>query len=132
MELKLSYGLEHGTDRGGEDVWLQVELVTDDPPGDDVGDRAALAFDAWLESAPTTDDAEVWVEDGRVRTLESEYEFCVDRPVEEVRRDVVDLARAGLTPAGEGPFGRHEEWQRSLATGTCRLSFELYRDGNAE
>lgn len=137
MELELTYELVHGTDRGGEDVSLGVALTADELPPTEEGVRAAAeaAFDAWLASAPgPDDDAEVYVEDGRVRTYESEYGFSVNRPAEEVRKDVVEAAVTGVRPAVKDKWGglSHVEWTLKVGSRTYRFETELYRDGNAD
>jgi hypothetical protein len=154
VKLTLSFGEETGTDRGGVDVWLQVELTTDTDPGSQLTQRVNAAFDEWLVSVPHVvggqfweggvvvceadeADAEVWVEDGRVKTqTANHYDFSVDQPVEKVRELVCWLALTGLN---EGPPGynseRHlseSEWVYSLRTRTYKLTAKLFRYGNAE
>jgi hypothetical protein len=135
VKLTLSFGEEAGTSRGGSDVWLQVELTTNQDPGSpkQAAALAGDAFDDWLKAAPTDEgeDNEVWVENLRVKTCCSEhYDFSVDRPVSEVRDEVVQLAREGVRPGpvqwGEG------EWTYSLRTKVFTLKQELFRDGNAD
>ena len=162
MKLTLSFYEESGTERGGCDVALRAELVSDEDPG--TGDQAAAeagrAFNEWLIGAPKVDedgrfweggvavldpeedgdfepDAEVWVEDGRIKTCESShYGFSVDQPVEKVLDYVRWLARTGVghgSPEWDRERGRLEgEWTYSLRTKLYTLTADLFRDGNAE
>jgi len=135
VKLELTYELVHGTDRGGEDVSLGVKLTADELPSTEADLRAAAgaAFDEWLAETVNGGD-EVYVEDGCVRTSECEYGFSVNRPLEEVRRDVVETAVRGVQPAVVDKWGEesHAEWFRRVGSGTYVLRDEFYRDGNAD
>jgi hypothetical protein len=146
VKLNLSFYEEAGTDRGGCDVALRAELVSDEDPGtgDQAAEKAGRAFDGWLAAAPTKSvddsdfDEEVYVEEGRVKTCKdpSDYGFFVDQPVEKVRDYVCWLARTGVghgSPEWDPQRGRREgEWLHSLRTKLYTLTADLFRDGNAD
>lgn len=151
MDLKLSRHFLHGTDRGGEDLYLKVEIEEADErqaTNETLrGLALSLAFgQLWerlsrrlspeqiekLEEAdedvPEDDtgvlagddeDAELWVEGGKLRcrpTPSYEFEFSLSK--EEAWEKVREIADG--------------EWFKSLKTGVCKVSDVLYVDGNAE
>jgi hypothetical protein len=134
-----------GTDRGGEDVSLHVELVSDERPyAAAVEEEVLAAYAAWRASAHVDEDGDgnpdvedgVFVTDkGRLKTVSSEYGFQVDEDEEAVRHDLVALAQRGLTydlAHQDRHFGVEPEWRHGLRSGLYRLEADLYEHGNAD
>ena len=151
MKLDFSFGQEAGTDRGGSDVWLQLELTADTDPGteDQAAQKAGRAFDQWVEDAPYVEngrlrddvddvdvsvdeaDCDVWVEEEQVRTCsDGHYDYDVKKPLAEARELVCKLASVGVRRT-EPRYGE-AEWAYSLRTLKYVLKAQLFRHGNAE
>jgi hypothetical protein len=151
VKLDFSFGQEAGTERGGSDVWLQLELTNEADPGteEEAAEKAGRAFDQWVEDAPYVEDGrfrdddddvdvpvdkancDVWVEEEQVRTRsDGHYDYEVKKPLAEARDLVCKLAAVGVrrTPV------RYDEaeWTFSLRTLKYVLKARLFRDGNAE
>jgi hypothetical protein len=133
MKIELSYKCVGGTDRGGEDVSLHVEITSARYPSREDVEQAfeecLLSLPVRLSPDDTGEKDGVYVSGGHVCTVESEYEFCVQEEVQAVRDLVLKVHLAALDPASrEGT----PEWVQSLRSGVYKLEFDAYTHGNAE
>lgn len=126
LTLKIDTRTEHGTDKGGEDLFVDVVATTgtEEPAG--LPEAFEAAWRAWTEGLPTSrddaDDADapLFLKDGRVQgTFETDYGFRVDSSYDDFRSRVLRVVLEG-------------EWKKVLRTGEYSVEGEIFVAGNAD
>lgn len=126
MRIELSTSTVHGTERGGEDLFVEVLCTSEVEP--DPAYRQARLEAAWalcLSSLPQSQaeaderSEDLWLEGGRLRSYETEYEFKVNWTLAEARAKVERVVLEG-------------DWVKRLKTGVYEVREDLYVDGNAD
>jgi hypothetical protein len=126
LTVSLALSTVHGTERGGEDLFVEVLVEADFEP--DPASLAAVFPRAWEDcvealpkSQPDADSSEeeIWSEGGRLSSYETEYGFKLDWTLEEVRAKVEKVVLEG-------------DWVKRLKTGKYEVREDLYVDGNAD
>lgn len=126
MKIELSLSTVHGTDRGGEDLSVEVLATSTEEP-------TPALLQSWFESAwkeclealpksqpdADSDDAEIWLDGDRVTSYETEYGFKVNWTTAELREKVSEAILEG-------------DWVKKLRTGQYEVCAEIFVDGNAD
>lgn len=140
MKVVLSYEVVHGTCNGGEDVFVKarIEVPRDSFNQDEEARKANLTQPSTaarlrqellgdlVRDYPKSEEEDaadaVWVEldEYVLKTpTSSQYEFTVEKPLNEVLDDLWDLYLNG-------------DWNYNLRTRTWWVEKEFYRHGNAD
>lgn len=126
MKIELSLSTVHGTDRGGEDLSVEVLATsTAEPTPALLQSWFEASWKECLEGLPTSQadaderDAEIWLEGDRVTSYETEYGFKVNWSLAELREKVAKVVLEG-------------DWVKKLRTRQYEVCAEIFVDGNAD
>lgn len=132
MKIELSSKTEHGTNRGGEDLFFVVKATSKVEPSPDVLKAVfEAAWQACLAALPTdSGEEDIWLDseefengattEPELRSHASEcYDFAIAYSLSEARAKVEKTVLEG-------------DWVKRLKTGTYEVSKEFYVDGNAD
>jgi hypothetical protein len=129
MKITLKTKVVHGTDRGGEDLFLVVKVASrKDPRTLDAAKEARTAFEkAWgslpheneIRAGEGAEDLFRVGQDGLSSNPTEQYDFKVEDTKERLWTEILDLV--------EG-----DEWKLALKSGQYGVQKRIYVDGNAE
>jgi hypothetical protein len=125
MNVSIETKTVHGTDRGGEDLFLVVELTSEKHPNELTEAEVDEAWEATVASL-TDDEADdpessddLLVKNGVLKSGDTGYGFSVSKPVAWLKERVRKLAKDG-------------DWMQRVRTGTFIVEEEIFCGGNAD